>query len=74
MAGPVPYASQHRAYRSAAVALGGMPNGYHDYYTSDRVFIAVASGVPLVNHWVNGVDRILEPNRDWWLAHDQEET
>ena len=51
-----------------------MPNGYHDYYTSDRVFIAVASGVPLVDHWVNGVDRILEPNRDWWLAHDQEET
>jgi spore maturation protein CgeB len=50
-----------------------MPYSYNDYYTSDRVFIAVASGVPFVDHWVPGVDRILEPGRDWWLAHDQRE-
>jgi spore maturation protein CgeB len=70
--GPIPYTEQHEAYSRSAVALGGMPYSYHDYYTSDRPFIAVASGVPLVDHWVPGVDRILENGRDWWLAQDQQ--
>jgi spore maturation protein CgeB len=68
--GPIPYAAQHEAYRRSAVVLGGMPNAYHDYYTSDRVFIAIASGVPFVDYWVSGVDRILQPGRDWWLARN----
>jgi hypothetical protein len=69
--GPIAYAAQHDAYRRAAVAVGGVPNASHDYYTSDRVFIAVASGVPFVDYWVPGVERLLEPGRDWWLAHGQ---
>ncbi|HSB77133.1 MAG TPA: glycosyltransferase [Terriglobales bacterium] len=70
--GPVPYQSQHAAYREGAVALGGLPHAYHDYYTSDRVFIATASGVPLVDYAVPGVERILQPGVDWWLARDIE--
>jgi hypothetical protein len=71
--GPIPYAAQNGAYGRSAVALGGMPNMFHDYYMSDRPFIAVSSGVPLVDYWIPGVDRILEPGRDWWLARSQEE-
>jgi hypothetical protein len=71
--GPIPYDAQHQAYRRSALALGGIPHTTHDYYTSDRVFIAVASGVPLVDYWILGVDRILEPRRDWWLARNLEE-
>ena len=71
--GPVPYAGQHEAYRRSAVALGGMPYACNDYYTSDRVFIAMASGVPFVDYWVSGVDRLLQPGRDWWLAQSQDE-
>ena len=71
--GPVPYAAQHEVYRRSAAALGGMPYAYYDYYTSDRPFIAMASGVPLVDWRVPGVDRILQPGRDWWLARSQEE-
>ena len=71
--GPVPYASQHDVYRRCAVVLGGVPNASHDYYTSDRVFVAVASGIPFVDYWVNGVERLLVPGRDWWLARNQEE-
>jgi spore maturation protein CgeB len=70
--GPVAYKSQHDAYRDAAVAIGGLPHAYHDYYTSDRVFIATASGVPLVDYAVPGVERILQPGVDWWLARDIE--
>jgi glycosyltransferase involved in cell wall biosynthesis len=64
----IPFARQHEAYQRAAVVLGGTPNADHDYYTSDRPFIAIASGVPLVDYAVRGVERILEPGVDWWLA------
>jgi hypothetical protein len=70
--GPVAYKCQHDAYRDAAVALGGLPHAYHDYYTSDRVFIATGSGVPLVDYAVPGVECILQPGVDWWLARDIE--
>ncbi len=66
--GPIPYARQHEAYWRAAVAVGGMPNANHDYYTSDRPFIAIASGVPLVDYAVKGVERILIPGLEWWPA------
>jgi hypothetical protein len=68
--GPISYAKQHDAYKRSSVVLGGMPGAYYDYYTSDRVFIAASSGVPLVDYWVRGVDRLLQPGRDWWLGHD----
>lgn len=71
--GSIPYEAQHQAYRRSALAIGGAPHANHDYYTSDRVFIAIASGTPLVDSWIPGVDRILEPGRDWWLAGDLRE-
>lgn len=71
--GPIAYDAQHQAYRRSALALGGTPHVTHDYYTSDRVFIAAASGVPLVDRWIPGVDRVLEPGRDWWLSRDLRE-
>jgi hypothetical protein len=71
--GSIPYAAQCEAYRRSEVVLGGTPNAYCDYYMSDRPFIAAASGIPLVDYWVPGVERILEPRRDWWLARNLEE-
>jgi hypothetical protein len=68
--GPIPYDRQHSIQRRGAVVLGGMPNGYHDYYTSDRVLISIASGIPFVDYRVAGVDLLFHPGRDWWLASD----
>ncbi len=68
--GPIHYDRQHSAYHRSAVALGGIPGAYHDYYTSDRMFIAVASGIPFVDYAVAGVDLLLRPGRDWWPAPD----
>jgi hypothetical protein len=70
--GSIPYDRQHEAQRRASVVVGGTPNGYHDYYTSDRVLIGIASGIPFVDYWVTGVDLLFEPERDWWLARDIE--
>jgi hypothetical protein len=72
--GPSPFLHQQRTYQRSAVVLGGTPNAYNDYYTSDRPFIAAASGVPLVDYHVRGVERLLEPGRDWWLGQDLDET
>jgi hypothetical protein len=68
--GPISYERQHSTYHRSAVVLGGIPGAYHDYYTSDRVFIAIASGIPFVDYWVAGVDLLLHSGRDWWLAPD----
>jgi hypothetical protein len=71
--GPLPFDQQQVVCGKSATTLGGTPGGYHDYYLSDRPFIAAASGVPLVDYAVRGVEHILEPGVDWWLAKDIEE-
>jgi hypothetical protein len=72
--GSAPFLQQQQTYQRAAVVLGGTPNAYYDFYTSDRPFIAAASGVPLVDYHVPGVERLLEPGRDWWLGNDLDDT
>lgn len=64
------YADQHRVYRRGRVAVGGMPNGYHDYYMSDRVVIGLGSGVPFVDFHVQGVEKIYPDGQAWWLARN----
>jgi hypothetical protein len=68
--GPIPYDRQHSAQRRGAVVLGGIPNAYHDYYTSDRTLIGIASGIPFVDYSVPGVNLLFHPGRDCWLAPD----
>jgi len=71
--GAIPHRLQQDVYRKAEVVAGGIPLAYHDYYTSDRVFIATASGVPLIDYYLPGVDMLLRDRRDWWLAHNLDE-
>ena len=68
--GPIHYDRQHSAHRRSAVVFGGIPGAYHDYYTSDRVPIAIASGIPFVDYSVAGVDLLFRPGKDWWPASD----
>ena len=72
--GTTPFLQQQETYQRSAIVLGGTPNAYYDFYTSDRPFIAAASGVPLVDYHVPGVERLLEPGRDWWLGHNVYDT
>jgi hypothetical protein len=66
--GACEYHEQQSIFHRGRVVVGGMPNGYHDYYMSDRPFIAVGAGVPFVDFRVRGVEHVLTPERDWWLA------
>lgn len=66
--GPVAYAEQHSVYRRSRVIIGGYPYVWCDYYTSDRVLIALASGIPFVDFAVPQVDKLFKDGHDWWLA------
>lgn len=67
--GAVPYEAQLAAYGQAAVIAGGTPNGEHEYYTSDRLLIALASGVPVVDWAVPGVELLWRDGGGLRLAH-----
>jgi hypothetical protein len=71
--GPIPYSEQHQVFRRSRVVAGGFPYAWCDYYTSDRVLIALASGIPFVDFAVPMVDQLFEDGRDWWLACTTEE-
>lgn len=68
--GSVNYEEQHLALHRAKVQIGGYPNSLNEYYTSDRVFIALASGIPLVDYAVPGIECMFEHGRDWWLGRN----
>jgi hypothetical protein len=66
--GPVRFSDQQQACRRAEVVVGGVPYSPARYYTSDRPFIQIASGVPFVDLDVEGNDRILRSGEHWHLV------
>jgi glycosyltransferase involved in cell wall biosynthesis len=71
--GVIDYADQHSIIRRSRVVIGGYPYVWCDYYTSDRVLVALASGIPFVDFAVPMVDNLFEDGRDWWLAISTDE-
>jgi hypothetical protein len=65
--GPVAFAEQQTACLRADVVVGGIPFSPARYYTSDRVFIQIASGVPFVDLSVEGLDALLRDREHWHL-------
>ncbi len=63
--GPVPFDDQHKAMWQSRLQVGGFPGSYATYYTSNRAYIAIASGVPLLDCNVPRVDKLMEPHRHW---------
>jgi len=66
--GAVGFSKQQRVCRSAQVVVGGIPYSPARYYTSDRPFIQIASGVPFVDLRVDGIETILRDGEHWHLA------
>jgi hypothetical protein len=71
--GPLPFAEQQSACQRADLVVGGVPFSSARYYTSDRVFIQIASGVPFVDIAIEGVETILRDNEHWYLVPSLEE-
>jgi hypothetical protein len=66
--GPIPFEQQQDVCRRSEVVIGGVPFSPARYYTSDRVFIQTASGVPFVDIGVDGVETLLRDRDHWHLA------
>ncbi len=67
--GPTPYDAQVDTARRARLQVGGFPGSYATYYTSDRFFIALASGVPLLDFSVRRIDALAQVGTHW-LPYD----
>lgn len=70
--GPVPYDQQVSAVRRARVVVGGVPFSHERYYTSDRVFVQMLSGVPLVDVAVDGVGAMARHREHWLLVKERD--
>lgn len=68
--GPVPFERQHEAMGLGRLQVGGFPGGRACYYLSDRPYIAMASGTPLLDCRIEGVDRLAREGRHWALYDD----
>src|SRR5690606_15790052 len=49
------------------VVVGGYPGSWCDYYTSNRPFMSLLSGVPTIDYHVPHVDTLLADGVDWLL-------
>ena len=65
--GAVPFDSQISTMRRARAVFGGYPYSNADFYLSDRPFIAMGSGVPLVDFRVPRIEQLFRDGEEWHL-------
>lgn len=58
--GPVAFNEQQNAFRRGRIIVGGNPYSRNDYYSSNRVFLEISSGVPTVELFVSRLDKIFK--------------
>lgn len=63
--GPVPYENQIETIRKSELFFGGYPGSNELLYQSDRPWIALMSGVPLIDWRISGLSWILRDGSDW---------
>jgi len=64
--GPVTYDDQVTAMRKSRLSFGGYPGSMELLYQSDRPWITLLSGVPLIDWDVPGLSWILQNGDDWY--------
>lgn len=60
--GPVSFDEQQKTFRRGRVIVGGNPYSYSDYYSSNRLFFEISSGVPTLELSVPHLDSVLRNN------------
>lgn len=70
--GPVPFAEQQKTFHRGRILVGGNPYSFADYYSSNRVFFELASGVPTVELKVNRLDKVLRDGDQVYFAEDEQ--
>lgn len=70
--GFVPFADQLSAVRRARVVVGGVPFSRERYYASNRPFIQMLSGMPLVDVAVDGIRSLARDREHWVLVEERD--
>lgn len=65
--GPLPFSEQDNLYHSSRVALGVNNALGARYYFSNRLPIALSSGVPVVHNYESGYEEIFKPAEDFFF-------
>ena len=68
--GPTAFKDIQNTFRRGRVCVDANPYSQYDYYSSNRPFFAIASGVPTVMLSVPRLDTILKPDWHCYYAHD----
>jgi glycosyltransferase involved in cell wall biosynthesis len=71
--GYVHFNEQHKICRKGHVVFGGYPGSLNLYYSSNRVYNQISSGVPFVDFHVTGMERILRDDDHWFLFKNKDE-
>lgn len=68
--GPTPFNEQQKTFQRGRVVVGGNPYSYSDYYSSNRVFFEVSSGIPTVELSVPRLGKIFRDKDHIYFARD----
>ena len=60
--GPVPFNKQQDIFRKGKLLVGGNPYSFSDYYSSNRIFFEISSGIPTIELSVPRLNCILRDN------------
>lgn len=67
--GPTLFDKQQDTFRRGRIVVGGNPFSYSDYYSSNRVFFEISSGIPTVELAVPRLDKVLRDNDHVYFAN-----
>lgn len=70
--GPTPFNEQQNTFRRGRVLVGGNPYSFSDYYSSNRIFFEISSGIPTVELEVPRLDTFLKDKVDCYIERDAE--
>ncbi|MBZ9728690.1 hypothetical protein LB467_03240 [Salegentibacter sp. JZCK2] len=71
--GPIPFNDQQEAFKRGRVVVGGNPYSYSDYYSSNRIFFEISSGIPTVELAVPRLNNVLRDKHHIYFAKDIEQ-
>jgi hypothetical protein len=57
--GPIPFNDQQKTFQRGRIIVGGNPYSHSDYYSSNRLFFEISSGIPTVELSVPRLNRVL---------------
>jgi hypothetical protein len=68
--GPIPFNSQQEVFKTGKIVVGGNPYSKADYYSSNRLFFEVSSGIPTLELSVPRLNKILRDDEHVYFSDD----